>query len=111
MIYRRFTGTNEGATQGSAFFFNHLFGKKELRRCVQWLILFGGFAFTTTHMDKLKSLGFSYSTRSGLSLGVDDLLIPTEKYKFIYVIIYVILNRALSMPKKTVPSMTSLNQS
>ena len=68
---------------GSPFFFNHLFGKKELRRCVQWLILFGGSSFTSSHMDKLKSLGFSYSTRSGISLGVDDLLVPTDKYKFI----------------------------
>src|ERR671939_1503515 len=30
-------------------------------------------------LDSLKNLGFTYATRSGLSIGIDDLVIPSEK--------------------------------
>ena len=30
-------------------------------------------------LDSLKNLGFTYATRSGLSIGIDDLVIPQEK--------------------------------
>src|SRR5512137_3173823 len=30
-------------------------------------------------LDSLKHLGFLYATRSGLSIGIDDLVIPSEK--------------------------------
>ena len=30
-------------------------------------------------LDSLKNLGFTYATRSGLSIGIDDLIIPSEK--------------------------------
>ena len=30
-------------------------------------------------LDSLKNLGFTYATRSGLSIGIDDLIIPKEK--------------------------------
>ena len=30
-------------------------------------------------LDSLKNLGFLYATRSGLSIGIDDLVIPSEK--------------------------------
>jgi len=34
-------------------------------------------------LDRIKELGFEYSTRSGLSWGMDDLIIPPEKKKII----------------------------
>ena len=30
-------------------------------------------------LDALKDLGFLYATRSGLSIGIDDLVVPAEK--------------------------------
>ena len=30
-------------------------------------------------MDALKDLGFNYSTRAGISIGVDDMVVPPEK--------------------------------
>ena len=30
-------------------------------------------------LDSLKNVGFTYATRSGLSIGIDDLIIPSEK--------------------------------
>jgi len=34
-------------------------------------------------LDKIKNLGFEYSTLSGLSLGIDDLIVPLEKPRII----------------------------
>jgi DNA-directed RNA polymerase beta' subunit len=31
-------------------------------------------------LDKIKSLGFNYATKSGLSVGLDDMVIPASKY-------------------------------
>jgi len=31
-------------------------------------------------LDKIKSLGFHYATISGLSVGLDDMVIPDSKY-------------------------------
>ena len=34
---------------------------------------------TVEMLDSLKNLGFAHATRSGLSIGIDDLIIPKEK--------------------------------
>jgi len=34
-------------------------------------------------LDKIKELGFEYSTRSGLSWGIDDLIVPKEKKEIV----------------------------
>ncbi len=39
---------------------------------------------TTVHMlDAVKNLGFSYATRAGISIGIDDLIIPEGKEKMV----------------------------
>ena len=34
-------------------------------------------------LDALKNLGFTYATRSGLSIGIDDLIIPANKQQLV----------------------------
>ena len=34
-------------------------------------------------LDSLKNLGFTYATQSGLSIGIDDLIIPAKKAEFV----------------------------
>ena len=34
-------------------------------------------------LDSLKHLGFTYATRSGISIGIDDLIIPAKKAEFV----------------------------
>ena len=34
-------------------------------------------------LDALKNLGFTYATRSGLSIGIDDLVIPANKQQLV----------------------------
>jgi len=38
---------------------------------------------TTTFLDKLKDLGFEYATKSGLTFGIDDMIVPKEKGELI----------------------------
>ena len=42
-----------------------------------------GLEVTVGMLDRIKSLGFQYATRSGLSVGLDDMVIPESKYKVV----------------------------
>src|SRR4051812_2729853 len=58
---------------------NGLLKKKGLQQLVQSCYLRFGLEKTVEMLDQLKNLGFTYATRSGLSIGIDDLIIPKEK--------------------------------
>ena len=58
---------------------NGLLKKKGLQQLVQYCYLRYGLGKTVEMLDSLKTLGFTYATRSGLSIGIDDLVIPSEK--------------------------------
>ena len=60
-------------------FVNGLFKKKGLQQLVQYSYLRHGLKTTVAMLDRLKDLGFYYATKSGLSIGIDDLVIPKEK--------------------------------
>src|SRR5690348_1289353 len=60
-------------------FVNGLLKKKGLQQLVQYCYLRFGLEKTVEMLDSLKNLGFTYATRSGLSIGIDDLVIPSEK--------------------------------
>src|SRR4029450_8804176 len=69
---------NEQLPNGMPFV-NGLLKKKGLQQLVQKCYLDWGLERTVEMLDALKNLGFTYATRSGLSLGIDDLVIPAEK--------------------------------
>src|SRR5439155_27182045 len=58
---------------------NGLLKKKGLQQLVQSCYLRFGLEKTVEMLDSLKHLGFTYATKSGLSIGIDDLIIPKEK--------------------------------
>ncbi len=60
-------------------FVNGLLKKKGLQQTVQYCYLHFGLEKTVEMLDSLKHTGFTYATRSGLSIGIDDLIIPAEK--------------------------------
>jgi DNA-directed RNA polymerase subunit beta' len=60
-------------------FVNGLLKKKGLQQLVQSCYLRFGLEKTVEMLDSLKHLGFTYATKSGLSIGIDDLIIPKEK--------------------------------
>ena len=64
-------------------FINGLLKKKGLQQLVQKCYLDFGLERTVEMLDVLKNLGFAYATRSGLSIGIDDLIIPGNKQQLV----------------------------
>ena len=64
-------------------FVNGLLKKKGLQQLVQKCYLDFGLELTVEMLDALKTLGFTYATRSGLSIGIDDLVIPAHKAQLV----------------------------
>jgi DNA-directed RNA polymerase subunit beta' len=62
---------------------NGLLKKKGLQQLVQKCYLDLGLERTVEMLDALKNLGFTYATKSGLSIGIDDLVIPGNKQQLV----------------------------
>ncbi|MDO8679862.1 MAG: DNA-directed RNA polymerase subunit beta', partial [Acidobacteriota bacterium] len=60
-------------------FVNGMLKKKGLQQLVQRCYLTTGLANTVEMLDSLKQTGFTYATRSGMSIGIEDLIIPKSK--------------------------------
>ena len=60
-------------------FINGLLKKKGLGQLVQYCYLKFGLQITVHMLDEIKSLGFAYATRAGISIGIDDMVVPSEK--------------------------------
>src|ERR1700756_4948831 len=60
-------------------FINGLLKKKGDGQLVQYCYLKFGLATTVTMLDNVKALGFLYATRAGISIGIDDMIVPGEK--------------------------------
>jgi DNA-directed RNA polymerase subunit beta' len=73
---------NEQLPKGMPYI-NGLLKKKGLQQLVQKTYLDFGLERTVEMLDSLKNLGFTYATRSGLSIGIDDLIIPGNKQQLV----------------------------
>src|SRR5215208_4715082 len=60
-------------------FFNKAAGKKQLSDIIWRCYQVAGPAVTVTTLDKLKELGFREATRAGISIGIEDMIIPKRK--------------------------------
>lgn len=56
---------------------------KMMKKLVAEVFKLFGSERTTEFLDKVKSLGFEYSTISGLSIGMDDISVPEEKQEIV----------------------------
>jgi DNA-directed RNA polymerase subunit beta' len=64
-------------------FINGLLKKKGLAQLVQYCYLRFGLQITVGMLDEVKNLGFLYATRAGISIGVDDMVVPGEKKELV----------------------------
>src|SRR6202795_798517 len=60
-------------------FFKKTAGKKQLSDIIWRCYQIAGPAVTVTTLDKLKELGFREATRAGISIGIEDMIIPKRK--------------------------------
>ncbi|MDQ3585721.1 MAG: DNA-directed RNA polymerase subunit beta' [Acidobacteriota bacterium] len=64
-------------------YINGTFKKKGLQSLVNFCHLRLGHEMTVKMLDDLKTLGFQYATRAGISIGIDDLVTPEAKKKLV----------------------------
>ncbi|HEY9873782.1 MAG TPA: DNA-directed RNA polymerase subunit beta', partial [Candidatus Obscuribacterales bacterium] len=60
-------------------FHNRVVDKGQLKKLVSWAFSKYGSARTAQMADLLKDLGFRYATKAGVSISVDDLVVPPVK--------------------------------
>jgi DNA-directed RNA polymerase subunit beta' len=60
-------------------FINGLLKKKGVQQLCYYCYLRFGLQRTVQMLDGLKELGFQYATKSGISIGIDDMVIPGDK--------------------------------
>jgi DNA-directed RNA polymerase subunit beta' len=60
-------------------FYNRVAGKSQLGELIWRCYKVAGHDKTVIMLDKLKELGFREATKAGVSIGIDDMIIPKEK--------------------------------
>ena len=60
-------------------YINGLLKKKGIGALVNYCYLRFGLETTVKMLDEVKTLGFQFATRAGLSIGIDDMVIPDSK--------------------------------
>jgi DNA-directed RNA polymerase subunit beta' len=64
-------------------YINGLIKKKGVQQLCYYCYLRFGLKRTVQMLDELKELGFQYATKSGISIGIDDMLIPGDKFTLV----------------------------
>jgi len=64
-------------------FVNELLDKGGLQKLVQKCYQVIGSEITTDVVDRIKEIGFKYATRSGITIAVSDITVPTEKSEIV----------------------------
>ncbi len=64
-------------------YFNEIAGKKRLEQLVLDVLQTVGTKRTVDFLDRLKKLGFEYATQAGLTISIDDMIVPEEKVRLI----------------------------
>ena len=58
-------------------------GKKQLGKIIDKCIRINGFTQSTEMLDKVKALGYKYSTKGAITVSIADMAIPEKKYALI----------------------------
>jgi len=58
---------------------NELLNKKRLQKLVEAVYKIKGIKTTCKFLDDIKTLGYEYATRAGITFGAEDLVVPDEK--------------------------------
>jgi DNA-directed RNA polymerase subunit beta' len=62
---------------------NKVLKKKDIGILVDYIYKFGGYEVTPRFLDNLKNLGFKYATYAGISISIDDIIVPETKVEHI----------------------------
>ena len=59
-------------------------GKKQLADVISRSIRVHGIGATSKLLDNIKAMGYKYSTRGGISIGIEDMIVPDVKEKMVH---------------------------
>ncbi|MDD5602682.1 MAG: DNA-directed RNA polymerase subunit beta' [Eubacteriales bacterium] len=62
---------------------NFLVGRPELSKIIERSIKLNGTTETAIILDKIKTLGFKYSTKGAVTIGISDMVVPSQKEKLL----------------------------
>jgi len=62
---------------------NRILGKKQLSSLVMETFRYSGSKATVLVADRLRSIGFTYSTKAGISISIGDMVVPANKQDFL----------------------------
>ena len=60
-----------------------LVGKKQLGKIIDKCIRVHGFTIATEMLDRIKALGYKYSTKGAISVSIADMVVPAIKYELV----------------------------
>lgn len=60
-------------------FYNELLNKKRIQALVETVYKSKGIKVTCQFLDAIKTLGYEYATKAGITFGAEDLVVPDEK--------------------------------
>ena len=60
-----------------------LVGKKQLGKIIDKCIRKHGFTIATEMLDRIKALGYKYSTKGAISVSIADMVVPAIKYELV----------------------------
>ena len=60
-----------------------LVGKKQLGKIIDKCIRVHGFTVATEMLDRIKALGYKYSTKGAISVSIADMVVPEKKYTLV----------------------------
>jgi len=60
-----------------------LVGKKQLGKIIDRCIRVHGFTIATEMLDRIKALGYKYSTKGAISVSIADMVVPEKKYTLV----------------------------
>ena len=61
-----------------------LVGKKQLGKIIDKCIRVHGFTVATEMLDRIKALGYKYSTKGAISVSIADMVVPEKKYTLVH---------------------------
>ncbi|MGN1027456.1 MAG: DNA-directed RNA polymerase subunit beta', partial [Faecousia sp.] len=61
-----------------------LVGKKQLGKIIDRCIRVHGFTIATEMLDRIKALGYKYSTKGAISVSIADMVVPAVKYELVH---------------------------
>ena len=62
---------------------NFLVGKKQLGKIIDKCIRKHGFTVATEMLDRIKALGYKFSTKGAISVSIADMVVPEKKYTLV----------------------------